>query len=137
MDDKLKLCAHCGGRAEMGRNFGRIGIACTKCGINIRSELICGETGYDGIVEAWNKRAKIDKDDLLERANLAEAALVKFEQLAAEEYAGIEAQRNDLLAACKESWELLQEVASMNIQPFPIRAVALNNQLRRAIEKAK
>ena len=56
MDDKLKPCAHCGGKAEIGRIFGRIGISCTECGINIRSEIICGETGYDGIVEAWNKR---------------------------------------------------------------------------------
>ena len=119
MDDKLKLCAHCGGRAEMGRNFGRIGIACTKCGINIRSELICGETGYDGIVEAWNKRAKIDKDDLLERANLAEAALVKFEQLAAEEYAGIKAQRDDLLEVLKENRTILKKIRkNRRIDPF-------------------
>ncbi len=43
----------------------------------------------------------------------------------------------ELLEACKESWELLQEVANMNIQPFPIRAVALNNQLRQALAKAE
>ncbi len=42
----------------------------------------------------------------------------------------------DLLAACEKSWELLQEVAQINIQPFPISAVALNNQLRAAIAKA-
>lgn len=42
----------------------------------------------------------------------------------------------DLLEACKESWALLQEVADMNIQPFPVRAVALNNQLRKIITKA-
>jgi hypothetical protein len=55
----------------------------------------------------------------------------------AESNAALIAASPELLEACKESWELLQEVAAMNIQPFPIRAVALNNQLREVIAKAE
>ncbi len=54
-------------------------------------------------------------------------------------YYQLEAQAKsqpDLLAACEESWKLLKEVARMNIQPFPVMAVALNNQLRIIIAKA-
>ena len=42
----------------------------------------------------------------------------------------------DLLKACEKSWKLLQEVARMNIQPFPTMAVDLNNELRELIAKA-
>jgi len=53
---KLKSCPFCGGKAEMCRVFGRIGVACSQCDANFRSESICGETGYDDVIAAWNRR---------------------------------------------------------------------------------
>ncbi len=44
---------------------------------------------------------------------------------------------DELVEACQKSWDLLQEVAQMNIQPFPFMAVALNNQLRELLAKAE
>lgn len=52
----LLPCPFCEGEAEICRVFGRIGVACKECNVNIRSEIICSETGYDGIIAAWNKR---------------------------------------------------------------------------------
>lgn len=42
----------------------------------------------------------------------------------------------NLLAACQEAKKLLAEVAEMNIQPFPISAVALNRKLIALVAKA-
>ncbi len=56
--EKLKPCPFCGGKAEMGLNFGRVGVSCTKCDANFRSGSICSEVGYDSVIEAWNTRTK-------------------------------------------------------------------------------
>ena len=56
--EELKPCPFCGGKAEIGLNFGRVGIACVQCAANMRSEHICKEAGYDGLIKAWNRRAK-------------------------------------------------------------------------------
>ncbi len=84
------------------------------------------------LVLCWNEH-----DGAIERANLAEAALVKFEQLAAEANARLIAAAPELLEVAKKTSELLAKVAEMNIQPFPFMAVALNNEARQAVEKAK
>ncbi len=42
----------------------------------------------------------------------------------------------ELLEACREAKKLLEEVAEMNIQPFPISAVALNRKLIALVAKA-
>ena len=44
---------------------------------------------------------------------------------------------DDLLAACKAAKKLLNEVAEMNIQPFPISAVQLNRDLIKFIASAE
>lgn len=52
----LLPCPFCGGKAEIINNFGRIGVACSQCDANFRSESICSEADYDSIIAAWNTR---------------------------------------------------------------------------------
>jgi hypothetical protein len=59
-EKELKPCPCCGGEAELCRNFGRIGISCKECGINIRSEELCSEIGYDSVYAEWNTRPSQD-----------------------------------------------------------------------------
>jgi hypothetical protein len=56
VSEELKPCPCCGGKAELGHNFGRLGISCVECDLNVRSEQICSEVGYDSIFAAWNTR---------------------------------------------------------------------------------
>ena len=42
----------------------------------------------------------------------------------------------ELLEACQDAKKLLADVARMNIQPFPISAVALNRKLIAIVAKA-
>jgi hypothetical protein len=39
----------------------------------------------------------------------------------------LEADNQRLLDACEKSWDLLQEVAQMNIQPFPLPLLLIIN----------
>ncbi len=57
--DELLPCPCCNGKAEIVRIFGRIGISCSQCFVQIRSEQICGEAGYDAIFVAWNNRKSL------------------------------------------------------------------------------
>ena len=51
----------------------------------------------------------------------------------AEANAKLIATSPELLEACRETKKLLDEVANMNIQPFPVRALQLNRNLIRLL----
>ena len=53
---ELKPCPFCGGKAEIGINFGRFGIGCTECEANMRSTEVGGDFENESLIEAWNKR---------------------------------------------------------------------------------
>ena len=59
----LKPCPFCGGKAEMVHIFGRMGVSCSQCDANFRSESICSEVGYDSVIAAWNKRALLKQPE--------------------------------------------------------------------------
>jgi Lar family restriction alleviation protein len=58
MSDKIELkpCPFCGEKAEIGLNFGRLGVACTICEANMRLGKVCGDFDEESLIEAWNKR---------------------------------------------------------------------------------
>ena len=61
MSDKIELepCPFCGAKAEMGLNFGRLGIACTVCQANMRSKEVCGDYENESLIAIWNQRSLI------------------------------------------------------------------------------
>ena len=57
MSKELKPC-WCKGKAEITTIFGRIGISCTECGLNLRGELYQDQDEeIERITLAWNTRA--------------------------------------------------------------------------------
>ena len=61
--EELKPCPFCGGEAKETNVFGRIGISCEECGVMLRSEEICRETGYGSLYQTWNHRTPAPLDD--------------------------------------------------------------------------
>lgn len=67
MNEKLKPCPFCGGKAKLyGRNVGMYWHMCRKCGASTKQS----PTEFDAII-AWNKRANSEKPNLScsEKAN--------------------------------------------------------------------